>query len=74
MAEGRGSHTSTLLPDGRVLIVGDLRRNGSLSTTQLWDPDLRPDSSENPSPSPTPPGPPPSAPPVPASESDALAP
>jgi hypothetical protein len=39
MAAARFDHTATLLPDGRVLIVGGLERNGVIqSSAELFDP------------------------------------
>jgi len=39
MHERRADHTSTLLPDGRVLIVGGMVENGVfLNSAELYDP------------------------------------
>jgi len=38
LAEGRRSHTATLLPDGRVLIVAGNRDGDQLGSSQVWDP------------------------------------
>jgi hypothetical protein len=38
MAEPRYAHTATLLPDGRVLVVGGDGTSGVLATAELWDP------------------------------------
>lgn len=40
MTEDRGQHTSTLLPDGRVLVAGGDGNNvGGLASAELYDPD-----------------------------------
>lgn len=40
LAEAHGEHTATLLPDGRVLIVGGYRRvQHYAQTAELWDPE-----------------------------------
>ena len=42
LAQPRAEHTATLLPDGRVLVVGgfDVRQqDSSTSTAEIWDPD-----------------------------------
>jgi hypothetical protein len=42
LAEAHGEHTATLLPDGRVLIVGGYRRNQhNAQTAEVWDPETR---------------------------------
>ncbi len=39
LAEGRSFHTATLLPDGRVLVVGGASSSSSLRTSaEVWDP------------------------------------
>jgi hypothetical protein len=38
MAEPRYSHTSTLLPDGRVLVAGGDDMEGPLASAEVWDP------------------------------------
>jgi hypothetical protein len=42
LTEARAGHTATLLPDGRVLIVGGFRSAGlaldALASTELWEP------------------------------------
>jgi hypothetical protein len=42
LAQARYGHTATLLPDGRVLVIGGIASSGSgfemLATTELWDP------------------------------------
>jgi hypothetical protein len=38
MVVNRGFHTATLLPDGRVLVVGGSQRNLDLSSAELYDP------------------------------------
>lgn len=40
LAQPRAEHTATLLPDGRVLVVGgfDVWQDGT-STAEVWDPD-----------------------------------
>jgi hypothetical protein len=42
LAEARSAHTATLLPDGRVLIVGGARSDvvgDVLATSEIWDPE-----------------------------------
>lgn len=42
LAEGRQDHTATLLPDGRVLVVGGYQegvRPGQIASVEVWDPD-----------------------------------
>lgn len=34
----RGNHTATLLPDGKVLVVGGLNRSGAPVSSELYDP------------------------------------
>lgn len=41
MLTARVSHTATLLPDGRVLIVGGLGPNGVIATAELYEPTTR---------------------------------
>jgi hypothetical protein len=36
--EGRYAHTATLLPDGRVLVVGGRGTDGALRTAEVWAP------------------------------------
>ena len=38
LAEARGRHTSTLLSDGRVLVVGGWGVDGFLASVEVWDP------------------------------------
>ena len=38
MLAPRVSHTATLLPDGRVLVVGGTGPDGIIATAELWDP------------------------------------
>ena len=38
MAQGRTDHTATLLPDGRVLIVGGDVDHGDGNAAEVWDP------------------------------------
>ena len=37
LAEARWAHTATLLPDGRVLVVGG-RGDGILASAEVWEP------------------------------------
>jgi WD40 repeat protein len=41
LAQPRAEHSATLLPDGRVLVVGgfDVREEDNTSTAEIWDPD-----------------------------------
>lgn len=42
LTEGRNGHTATLLPDGRVLVIGGASPGDiPTSTTELWDPATR---------------------------------
>ena len=42
MLEARSGHTATLLPDGRVLIAGGMRRNQEFyKSAELYDPDTK---------------------------------
>ena len=38
MGERRGSYTATLLPDGKVLVVGGSRNGDGLSSAELYEP------------------------------------
>ena len=38
MAAARVGHTATLLPDGRVLVVGGAGPEGEAAEAELWDP------------------------------------
>lgn len=38
LATGRNWHTSTLLPNGKVLVAGELGASGVLNTVKLYDP------------------------------------
>ena len=38
MASARAYHTATLLPNGKVLVVGGMYVNGFLATAELYDP------------------------------------
>ncbi|HKP03197.1 MAG TPA: kelch repeat-containing protein [Chthoniobacterales bacterium] len=38
LINGRTSHTATLLPDGKVLLVGGRNTGGDLATAELYDP------------------------------------
>jgi hypothetical protein len=38
LAEPRGFHTATLLPDGRVLIAGGDGASGIRALAEVWDP------------------------------------
>ncbi len=38
MAEAREEHTATLLPDGRVLIVGGNSKTDTLTSAEIYDP------------------------------------
>ena len=38
LAEARRNHTATLLPDGRVLIVGGDSRDSDYASAEVWDP------------------------------------
>jgi len=38
LAEARGEHTATPLPDGRVLVVGGRDAGRRLATAEIWDP------------------------------------
>jgi hypothetical protein len=39
MADARVRHTATLLPDGRVLVIGGTGPDGTYASAELWDPD-----------------------------------
>ena len=39
LIEARSEHAATLLPDGRVLIVGGWDREKRLASAEIWDPD-----------------------------------
>ena len=39
LAEARTSHSATLLPDGRVLVVGGRDADHTLATAEVWEPD-----------------------------------
>lgn len=39
MAEARVGHTATLLPDGRVLVIGGRGPGGVIAAAELWDPE-----------------------------------
>jgi hypothetical protein len=41
MAEARVGHTATLLPDGRVLVIGGTGPRGVIAAAELWDPETR---------------------------------
>ena len=38
LAEGRFGHTATLLPDGRVLVLGGLSGGSTLASAEVWSP------------------------------------
>ena len=38
MNDGRSLHTATVLPDGRVLVVGGSNEEGNMATTEVYDP------------------------------------
>jgi WD40 repeat protein len=38
LAQPRAYHTATLLPDGRVLVIGGSDDDGTLSSAEVWDP------------------------------------
>ncbi|HXN01722.1 MAG TPA: kelch repeat-containing protein [Candidatus Dormibacteraeota bacterium] len=41
MAVNRGSHTATLLPDGRVLVVGGMQTFRAVASAEVYDPQTR---------------------------------
>ena len=38
LVEARIFHTATLLPDGRVLVVGGIAEDDRLASAEVWDP------------------------------------